>query len=34
MTSILPEREPAAAGYPRGFRFGAATVQMTMLLTK
>ena len=25
MTSILPEREPAAAGYPRGFRFGAAT---------
>lgn len=25
MTSILPEREPVAAGYPRGFKFGAAT---------
>jgi beta-glucosidase len=25
MTSILPEREPLAAGYPRGFKFGAAT---------
>jgi beta-glucosidase len=25
MTSILPERDPVAAGYPRGFKFGAAT---------
>jgi len=25
MTSILPAREPAPAGYPRGFKFGAAT---------